>query len=331
MKAIQMTEAGTGDVLALNRVDTPVVTEDDQVLVRLHAAGINPVDIKMREGAYSISPLPFTLGWDGAGVVEAVGAAVSHVSPGDEVWVFYGSFGDRQGTYAEYVLATERNVSHKPASLSFIQAASAPLALLTAWESLYDRAQLQSGQSVLIHAGAGGVGQFAIQLARHRGATVYTTVGSAEKARFVKRLGADAAILYKDSDFAEAVMDLTAGHGVDVVLDMVGGDTVARSAPVTRHYGNIVTLLKISADADLSPARLRNQRIGYELVLSPLLFRLQEHQLRQRDILERAADMFEQGQLRTEISATFALDQAQEAHAMVETGSTMGKVVLEIR
>lgn len=331
MKAMQMTAAGSRDVLVYSEVDTPVIADDDQVLVRLHAAGINPVDIKMREGAYSISPLPFILGWDGAGVVEAVGAAVSHVSPGDEVWVFYGSFGDRQGTYAEYVLATERNVSRKPASLSFNQAASAPLALLTAWESLYDRAQLRSGQSVLIHGGAGGVGQFAVQLARHRGAIVYTTVGSTEKAGFVKRLGADEAILYKDTDFSEAVMDLTAGHGVDVVLDLVGGDTVARSAPVTRHYGNIVTLLKISADTDLSPARLRNQRIGYELVLSPLLFQLQEHQLRQRDILERAADMFEQGQLHTEIAATFALDQAREAHAMVETGSTMGKVVLEIR
>ena len=209
MKAALMTATGESDVLELTDLPTPQINAPDQVLVRLHAAGINPVDIKMREGFYNIQPLPFTLGWDGAGIVEAVGEKVTHVKPGDEVVVFYCSFGDRQGNYAEYVLATERNVTLKPESFSFVEAASLPLSFLTAWESLFDRGHLESGQSVLIHAGAGGVGQYAIQLAVANGIEVYTTVGSKEKAEFVKSLGASEAILYKETDFSEAVNELT--------------------------------------------------------------------------------------------------------------------------
>ena len=330
MKAAVMTATGESSVLELVDLPTPEISSPDQVLVRLHAAGINPVDIKMREGFYNIKPLPFVLGWDGAGVVEAVGSSVTHVKPGDEVVVFYGSFGDRQGNYAEYVLATERNVTPKPAAFSFAEAASLPLSFLTAWESLFDRGRLEAGQSVLIHAGAGGVGQYAIQLAVANDITVYATVGSKEKAAFAKDLGASEAILYKDIDFAQAINDLTQGTGVDATMDFVGGDIFARSIPATRFFGHLVTLLKIAPDIDLSPARMRNQTIGFELVLSPLLFNLEQHQLRQRDILDQAANLVAQNKLRTHIAGTYPLADVRQAHDEVAKGTGTGKVVLEI-
>jgi len=330
MKAAIMTATGDSNVLEIAELPTPEITAAHQVLVRLHAAGINPVDIKMREGFYNIQPLPFTLGWDGAGVVEAVGEAVTHVKPGDEVMVFYCSFGDRQGNYAEYVLTTERNVTPKPESFSFNEAASLPLSFLTAWESLFDRGHLVAGQSVLIHAGAGGVGQYAIQLAVAKGITVYTTVGSSEKADFVKNLGASEAILYKEMDFGDAVNDLTDGVGVDATMDFVGGDVFTKSISATKHYGHLVTLLKIAPEVDLAPARLRNQSIGFELVLSPLIFNLEQDQLRQRDILAQAPKLVSEGNLKTHISKTYSLADVRAAHDEVARGTNTGKVVLEI-
>lgn len=330
MKAALMTATGESNVLELADIPAPAITAADQVLVRLHAAGINPVDIKMREGFYNIKPLPFTLGWDGAGVVEAVGNKVTHVKPGDEVVVFYCSFGDRQGNYAEYVLATERNVTHKPVSFSFVEAASLPLSFLTAWESLFDRGHLESGQSVLIHAGAGGVGQYAIQLAVAKGIKVYTTVGSQEKAEFVKSLGASEAILYKETDFVAAINEFTQDAGVDATMDFVGGDIFAKSIPATRFFGQLVTLLKISPEIDLSPARMRNQSIGFELVLSPLIFNLEQHQLRQRNILDQAAQLVAEDKLKTHISRTYPLEEVRQAHDEVARGDSTGKVVLEI-
>lgn len=330
MKAAVMTAAGESSVLELVELPMPEITAPEQVLVRVYAAGINPVDIKMREGFYNVKPLPFTLGWDGAGVVEAVGSAVTHVRPGDEVIVFYCSFGDRQGTYAEYVLTNERSVTAKPGSFSFVEAASVPLSFLTAWESLFDRARMQQGQTVLIHAGAGGVGQYAIQLAVAKGITVFTTVGSGEKAKFVKSLGATEAIQYKDTDFVEAVNGLTNGRGVDATMDFVGGGIFSQSIAATKHYGHLVTLLKIAPDVDLSPARMRNQSIGFELVLSPLLFNLENEQLRQRDILDQAAKLVAEGKLRTHINKTFALSDIRAAHDEVAKGNGTGKVVLEI-
>lgn len=330
MKAAVMTATGEADVLEIVDLPTPQITAPDQVLVRLHAAGINPVDVKMREGFYKIDPLPFTLGFDGAGVVEAVGDGVTDFKPGDEVVVFFCSFGDRQGCYAEYVLTTDRSIAPKPTSMSFVEAASTPLSFLTAWESLFDRGGLQSGESVLIHAGAGGVGQYAIQLAAAKGVTVYTTVGSKEKAEFVKSLGAKEAILYKDTDFAEAVLDLTGGKGVDATMDFVGGDIFPKSVPATRFYGRLVTLLKILPEVDLSAARLRNQSIGFVLVLAPLVFNLADQQSRQRGIMEQISKLADEGKLKTHIANTYPLEKVADAHNEVAQGSTTGKVVLEI-
>ncbi|MCA1991991.1 MAG: alcohol dehydrogenase catalytic domain-containing protein, partial [Coleofasciculus sp. S288] len=197
MKAVLMTAAGEPEVLQLQDVPQPKLQNDTQILVRLHAAGVNPIDTKLRQrGTFYPDQMPAILGCDGAGVVEAAGSNVQRFRVGDEVYFCAGGLGKSgTGNYAQYTVVDERLVALKPTSLSFSEAAAAPLVLITAWESLYDRGRLEAGRKVLIHAGAGGVGHVAIQLAKLRGTEVCTTVGSQEKARLVRQLGADHPIL----------------------------------------------------------------------------------------------------------------------------------------
>ena len=330
MKAVVMTATGGPEVLQLQEIDKPAIATPTGVLVKLKAAGINPVDTKLRRGLYPIEQLPAVLGCDGAGVVAAIGTGVSRCKPGDEVYFFYGGIGTVQGNYAEYIVLDERLVARKPESLDFIHAAAAPLVLLTAWESLYDRARLQAGQTVLIHAGAGGVGHVAIQLAHGSGARVCTTVGSAEKAVFVKELGADRVINYKEQDFVKAVLDWTHGHGVDIAMDNVGGAMIEATFPAVRHYGDMVTLLQPGADVNWTVARQRNLRFSMEIMLSPLLFNLVEAQKHQTWILEQCARLFDEEKLRIHVSRVLPLARAAEAHAEIEKGSATGKLVLTI-
>ena len=330
MKAVVMTATGGPEVLQLQEIDKPAIATPTGVLVKLKAAGINPVDTKLRRGLYPIEQLPAVLGCDGAGVVAAIGTGVSRCKPGDEVYFFYGGIGTVQGNYAEYIVLDERLVARKPGSLDFIHAAAAPLVLLTAWESLYDRARLQAGQTVLIHAGAGGVGHVAIQLAHGSGARVCTTVGSAEKAVFVKELGADRVINYKEQDFVKAVLDWTHGHGVDIAMDNVGGAMIEATFPAVRHYGDMVTLLQPGADVNWTVARQRNLRFSMEIMLSPLLFNLVEAQKHQTWILEQCARLFDEEKLRIHVSRVLPLARAAEAHAEIEKGSATGKLVLTI-
>jgi len=329
MKAMLMTTAGGPEVLQPADVDTPAPTGDHDLLVRVRASGINPVDTKLRsKGTYYPDRLPTILGCDGAGVVEAVGPAVERFAPGDAVYFCHGGIGGAPGTYAEYTVVDERCAARKPASLDFVQAAAAPLVLITAWEALHDRAHLHAGQTALIHAGAGGVGHVAIQLAKAAGAGVCTTVGSAEKASFVTRLGADLAIPYKDTDFVTAALDWTDGVGVDVGFDTVGGATFHKTAEAVRVYGDLVTLLQPGPDTDWKQARLRNLRISLELMLSPMYYELNDALRHQGWILEQCAQLFEDGQLQMHIQQTFALEEAAEAHRLIETGGMTGKVVL---
>lgn len=331
MKAVVMTEAGAPEVLVTRDIDPPQPQGERDLLIRLKAAGINPVDTKVRSrGVFRKVEGPHVLGCDGAGIVEQVGAGVSRFQPGDEVYFCDGGIGGPRGNYAEYALVDERCVAHKPRSLDFIQAAAVPLVAITAWESLHDRARLQRNQNVLIHAGAGGVGHIAIQLAREAGARIATTVSTPEKAELVGTLGAELAILYRDQDFVEAALDWTDGRGVDVALDTVGGDTFSRTAEAVAFYGDLVTLLQPDAHTDWGPARLRNLRISLELMLSPMLFGLIDAQAHHADILERCAELFDRQALRIEVHRTLPLDSAAEAHRLLEQGGTVGKLVLEI-
>lgn len=329
MKAIVMTAIGGPGVLQLREIEKPVLRRDTDLLIRLNAAGINPVDTKLRgRGTYYPGRLPAILGCDGAGIVEAAGVAAQRFKPGDEVYFCNGGIGGEPGNYAEYTVVDERYTARKPASLSFAQAAAAPLALITAWESLHDRGRLQAGQRVLIHAGAGGVGHLAIQLAKIAGAQVCTTVGSAAKADFARGLGADEAILYKQTDFVRAVLDWSDDKGVDLALDTVGGKIFSTTFSAVRFYGDLVTLLQPGAETDWKEARQRNLRVSHELMLSPMYYGLAEARQHQAWILEQCATLFDTGRLKIALSHTFPLEEAAKAHQLLEKGSATGKIAL---
>jgi len=330
MKAIVMTATGEPDVLRLQDFPQPVITDDRQLLVRLKAAGVNPLDTKLRRrGTFYPQRMPAVLGCDGSGVVERIGARVDRFKAGDEVYFFNGGIGADPGNYAQYTLVDERFAARKPASVSFAEAAAAPLVLITAWESLRDRAHIRAGQRVLVHAGAGGVGHVAIQLAKLAGAQVCVTVGSQDKAQFASELGADRAILYRERDFVGEVRDWTQGQGVDVALDTVGGDTFVKTFGAVSFYGDIVTILEPPRDADWKEARMRNQRVSLELMLSPMLYGLTEWREHQTHILEQCAALIDAGKLKVRVCRTLSLAQAAEAHRALERGEAMGKFVLD--
>lgn len=331
MKAVVMTAAGSPDVLQLQDIPNPQIQTNRELLIRLKAAGINPIDTKLRQrGTFFPQQMPAILGCDGAGIVEAVGSDVQNFRVGDAVYFCNAGLGAQPGNYAEYAVVDERFVAAKPASLSFVEAAAAPLVLITAWESLYDRARLQAGQTVLIHAGAGGVGHVAIQLAKLQGATVITTVGSEAKAEFVHQLGCDRAILYKQTDFVQATLDWTNSEGVDIGYDTIGGETFVKTFPAVRVYGDIVSILAPPANTDWKIARDRNLRISLELMLTPMLQGLVEAQQDQAKILQQCARLIDQNHLKIQVSHVFPLADAREAHRLIESGSVTGKLVLAI-
>lgn len=330
MKAVFMTAVGGPEVLRLEDVPDPVPGEND-LLVRLKGAGINPLDWKMRKkGTRFPDRLPSILGCDGAGVVEKTGSKVSRFKPGDEVYYCHGGIGDYPGNYAELATISEMYAARKPTSIGFVEAAGAPLALITAWESLHDRARIKAGQKVLIHGGAGGVGHLAIQIATAAGCQVCTTVGSQEKADFVRSLGVDEVILYHEQDFVQEALAWTQGEGVDVLLDTVGGDIFTKSLEAVRYYGDLVTILSPPAEMNWGVARVRNVRVSFELMLTPMTDELEMGKRHHAEILEKCARLFDQGKMKIHIDRTFPLDQVGAAHKLLESGSTMGKVVLEI-
>ena len=332
MKAIVMTAAGGVDVLKLTDLPLPELPSPEHIRVKLHAAGINPLDTKLRKNpAYFSGNLPCVLGCDGAGVVENVGAAVHRFAPGDEVYFFNGGLGNEPGNYAEYTTLHQDFAAFKPRHITMEEAAALPLVLITAWEALFDRCCLQEGNTVLIHAGGGGVGHVAVQLAKQAGATVLATVGSREKAAWVTSLGADRVFVYRDVDFATAVLDWTHGRGVDIVFDTVGGDTFCRSLACTRVYGRIVSLLQWHCDADqMKLARTRSLSMSFELILTPTVLGLHEERVHQRRILEEGARLIEADKLNIKISHVLPLAEAAKAHTMIEEGHTTGKIVLKI-
>jgi len=332
MKAVLMTEAGPADVLKLEEVPDPQLQAETQLLVRLHAAGINPIDTKLRSrGTFYPDQMPAILGCDGAGVVEAVGEEVENFAVGDEVYFFDGGLGEATGNYAELTVVDEKFVTRKPTSLGFAEAAAAPLVLITAWESLYDRGRLQPGQQVLIHAGAGGVGHVAIQLAKLQGAEVATTVGSPEHAAFAKELGADLTINYKEEDFVEAVLNWNHGEGVDLAFDTVGKDTFFQTVYAVHNYGDLVTLLEPDFSlGNLKEARKRNLRISLELMLTPALQNREDDRLDQTKILQQCARLIDEGKLNIHLNRTFPLAEAAAAHEFLEAGGMQGKLAFAI-
>ncbi|MEW8507381.1 MAG: zinc-dependent alcohol dehydrogenase family protein [Candidatus Thiodiazotropha sp.] len=329
MKAVLMRETGGPEVLTVEEVDTPEIVSTSQVKVRIEAAGVNPVDGKLRaRGVFLADGLPAILGCDAAGVVVDTGSEVTQFRPGDEVWYCNGGLGGLNGNYAEYAVVEESSCCKKPVSIDFAHAAAAPLVLITAWEALFGRARLTDEKTLLVHAGAGGVGHVAIQLAKQAGARVLTTVSTPEKKAFVSALGADEAINYRERDFVDEVMRLTDGAGADVVLDTVGGEIFQASINATAHYGDLVTLLDPGPQVEWKEARNRNLRIGFTLMLVPMLRHLPQARANQVAILRDCAEMIDSGSLRIHVGDSFNLEQAITAHKLIEQGRMQGKLVL---
>ncbi len=325
-----MTAPGpASDVLQSVDVPRPEITRPTQIRVQLKAAGVNPIDTKLRRrGVFYPDALPAILGCDGAGIVTDTGDDVTRFRPGDAVWFCHGGLGDMPGNYAEFTVLEEAEAEAMPPSLDFAAAAALPLVCITAWEALFDRAGLDQGQTVLVHAGAGGVGHVAIQLARAAGARIAATVSSPAKADFVRELGAEKIIDYREQDVTNEIMAWTTGRGVDVVLDTVGGETFRRSLGAARIYGHVVTLLDPGTDVAWKTARERNLSIHFTLMLTPMLQDLPEARRHQGEILRQCAKLVGNGDLSVRLETTLPLEEAASAHRMIEEGHTRGKIVL---
>ncbi|WP_406131925.1 NADP-dependent oxidoreductase [Streptomyces anthocyanicus] len=309
MRAIGQDVLGGPEVLKEVRPERPD-PRPNEVLVRVRAAGVNPTDWKHRATGGFLGEPPFVLGWDVSGVVESVGIGVAAFRPGDEVFGML-SYPFGHGSHAEYVTAPARTFTRKPSGIDHVQAGALPLVSLTAWQALVERAEVQPGQRVLVHAAAGGVGHVAVQIAKARGARVIGTA-SAAKHEFLRSLGADETVDYRETDFAEAVKD------VDVVLDTIGGDTSLRSLRVLRPSGVVVSILPVGSDDFYEEADRLGVRAVRMLVDAD------------RAGMEEIARLVGAGRLRATIAQTFPLAEAARAHALGETGRTTGKLVLEV-
>jgi NADPH:quinone reductase len=331
MRAAVMTAVGGPDVLKLEDLPEPQINGEHDVLVRLRAAGINPIDYKLRTyGTLGGAP-PTVLGWDGAGVVESTGPAVTRVRPGDEVYFCDGGFGPTPGTYAEAKVVDQRYLARKPSRLSFAEAAAAPLVTITAWEALRERARVQAGQFVLVQAGAGGVGHMSVQIARLTGARVATTVTPGRKTEIASSLGAELCIDYTSEDVGERLRAWTGQDGADVVHDTVGGKTFTASFSLVRPYGDLVSNVESPWEEEAVRAtHSRNLRVSFTWMPAPSVYGWPAHRERQRAILEQAGAHFDTGDLRVEVGATFPLREAAQAHRALEAGQVTGKAVLTI-
>jgi NADPH:quinone reductase len=286
-----------------------------QVLVRVRASSVNPVDYKIRRGGdWAGLPKPSILGYDAAGVVEAAGDGVTHLQPGDEVFYSAKIFG-RQGTYAEYHIEDADIVAKKPASLSFEQAAALPLAAITAYDAVVTFFQTKPGDTVLVHAGAGGVGCYAVQLAKAAGARVLAT-GRRENEAFIRDLGADEVIDYRIKRFEDEVLRLTGGKGADAAYDTVGGDTIPRSIGCVRPYGKLATI--VSIDGSINGMNIKNQTLYCGFME------------RTAAKIQALAILAERRQIRPVIDSTFPLERIGDAHRKIEGGGMKGKIVIVI-
>ena len=332
MRAAVMTAVGGPEVLELQQVALPWPKNAQDVLVRLQFAGLNPADTFFRAfGAYLESDGPQILGHDGAGVVESVGPEVTDFVPGDRVCFCNGGIGGDFGTYAEFAVVPHDQLIHVPAGVEMRVAAAIPLVAITAWEALVGRAATETDEFVLIHGGAGGTGQMAVQLARIKGAKVAATVSSAEKAEIVTALGAERAILYRSEDFVAAAIEWTKGGGVQVALDNVGPEVMSRTFSAMAPYGRVVTLMGTPADdADLN-AYNRNLTIHNVMMLTPMWFGLKDHLKRQADIVSNMIPYLANGQIKVRIEETLPLSQIAAAHRRLEAGGMSGKILVDVR
>ncbi len=326
MKAMILREFGGPEVLCETEIPRPGI-RPGHLLVRVRASSVNPVDAKIRRGMLAaIAPDPPTvLGCDMAGVVEEVGEGVNDFAVGDEVYGCASGVKGCGGALAEWLVADAALVARKPQTLSFAEAAALPLVGITSWEGLFDRADLQTGRTALVHGGAGGVGHMAVQLAVSRGARVFATVSTSEKAALVRRCGAEP-VFYREKSVQEYVDECTGGAGFDLVFDTVGGDNVAGSFAAAAVCGTVVSI-STRTTADLSPLHAKGLSLHVVFMLIPMLFNLRR--ARHGEILRQIAALAEAGKLQPIIDPQqFSFREAAAAHAHLESGRAVGKIVL---
>jgi NADPH:quinone reductase len=331
IKAVVAVGQGGPEVLKLQDIELNWPAGDLDVLVELTAASLNPADIFFRQlGGYVVSGKPFVLGHDGAGVVREIGRLVTTVRVGERVCFCNGGIGDDLGTYAEAAVVPEWQLARIPAEVDDLTAAALPLVGITAWEAMYDRAQLALGEFVLIHAGAGGTGHMAVQLAVLRDAKVATTVSSEAKAKLVKELGAELAINYRQKDFVEAARNWSKG-GVNVALDNVSAEVMQRTFQVMTPYGRIITLMGIPGDDRELTAYNMNLTIHSVMMLTPMWKKLDDRLSQQAEIVRKLLAFVAERKVKVRHAATFPLVQAGNAQSLLESGKAIGKVTLQIR
>jgi len=333
MKAFILDRYGSADRVRAGDMPDPELREDD-VLIQVHAAGVNVLDSKIRNGEFKrILPyrLPLVLGHDVAGVVVRVGSRVRRFKQGDEVYARPAD--GRIGAFAELIAIKEEDVAIKPKALSMEEAASIPLVGLTAWQALIERARLKKGQTVLIHAGSGGVGTFAIQLAKHVGATVATTTSTAN-VDLVRSLGADIAIDYKKEDFADVLRDY------DVVLNSLDKVTLEKSLRVLKPGGQLIS---ISGPPDAAFARSIGASWVLRMIMGFLSYGIRSKAKRRQahysflfmrangDQLSEITSLVDAGTIRPVVDRVFPFASTKEAMAHVESGRAKGKVVVSLR
>ena len=331
MKAIVLEAPGGPEALQPHQVDIPWPAADGDVLVRLKAAALNPADAYFRAfGPYLDSGVPCILGHDAAGIVEQVGADVKRVQVGQRVCFCNGGIGGHFGTYAEFAVVPETQLSLIPDSVDDATAAALPLVFITAWEALQERAAVKAGDFVLIHAGAGGTGHMAVQLATELGGRVATTVSSDEKIALVGKLGAERAIAYRHEDFAEVTHAWTAGHGIDVALDNLGPEIFQKTIATMAAYGRLVTLMGMPADDAEDTAYVNNLTIHNVMMLTPMLLGMQQRLDHQATLVARGLELLERGKLQVHIDSRYDLDDIAAAHQRLDAGNATGKIVIDI-
>jgi NADPH:quinone reductase len=328
VKAQIIQSFGDPSVFQLEEVSKPEL-KPGHVLIQVKASSVNPIDTKVRAGAVpAVAPeFPAVLHGDVAGLVSAVGEGVTEFKVGDEVFGCAGGFKGTGGALAEFMLADADLLAHKPKNLTMEEAAALPLVAITAWEALFNRAHLVPGQDILIHAATGGVGHIAIQLAKWKGATVYTTASSQEKLEIGTRLGADVTINYREESVHDYVQKHTDGKGFDVVFDTVGGENLDRSFEAAAVHGTVAAIAARSTH-DLSPVHSKGLSLHVTFMLLKILNKDMHKQY--GEILKKVAKVVEEGKLRPLVDPNmFTFDEVSKAHEYLESGKAIGKIVLK--
>ncbi|MFP4167172.1 MAG: NADP-dependent oxidoreductase [Opitutales bacterium] len=313
MKALTIEAFGGPDLMKLKERPAPEAGSGE-IRIKIKAAGLNPVDWKIREGYLKdVFPhhFPIVLGWDCAGVIDQVGEGVSAYKEGDEVMAYCRKDFVRDGSFAEYIVVEARHVAPRPAALSFEKAAALPLAGLTAWQALFDAGQLKSGETVMVHAAAGGVGHLAVQLAKNAGATVIGTASPGKHA-LLRDLGVDYPLDYAAPDMRGQVLEITGGRGADIVFDCIGGEALEKTPELLSERGRSIT---IAGFDQVEPLRERGVPLE-SIFVAP-----------DPEELKALGDQVDAGTLRVEVEAVYPLDAFADAFAKLEDGHVTGKLV----